>query len=80
MIRVSRATNMADPTRMAAKASLTQRGQREGYQRREKLTGTALFSSPPNKRVLITNYSGVEDYSSDKAVIPVSYRLVNVKA
>jgi len=32
-----------------------------------------------NKRAIITNYSGVEDYSKDKAVIPVSYNLVNVQ-
>jgi len=31
------------------------------------------------KRALITNYSGVEDYSEDTAVLPVSYDLIDVK-
>jgi len=31
------------------------------------------------KRALITDYSGVEDYSSDPAVIPVSYDMIDVK-
>jgi len=32
-----------------------------------------------NKRAIITNYSGVEDYSTDDAVIPISYKLIDVK-
>ena len=31
------------------------------------------------KRALITNYSGVEDYSKDEAVITVSYKLIDVQ-
>jgi hypothetical protein len=31
------------------------------------------------KRAIITNYSGVEDYSKDLAIIPVSYDLVDVR-
>jgi len=31
------------------------------------------------KRALITDYSGVEDYSKDEAVLPVSYDLIEVK-
>jgi len=31
------------------------------------------------KRALITNYSGVEDYSKDEAVIGVSYKLIDVQ-
>jgi len=31
------------------------------------------------KRALITDYSGVEDYSDDEAIIPISYTLIDVQ-